>query len=66
VLVVRQGWRAQAQLLAQPDADWTESLLGGANLSAALERAGERFEFSTWLATAVRGQWLKGVALRHD
>jgi hypothetical protein len=66
VLVVRQGWRGQAHVLAQPDADWIDSLLAGANLSAALERAGERFDFATWLATAVRGQWLKGVALRHD
>ncbi len=66
VLVVRQGWRAQAQALPQADAVWTDSLLAGANLSAALERAGENFDFATWLGTAVRGQWLKGVAVLHD
>ena len=66
VLVVRQGWRAQVQVLTQADADWAESLLAGANLSAALEHAGESFNFGTWLATAVRGQWLKGVAVLPD
>lgn len=66
VLVVRQGWRAHAQWLPQVDADWTDSLLTGASLSVALERAGEPFDFATWLASAVRGQWLKGVALLHD
>jgi hypothetical protein len=66
VLVVRQGWRAQTHVLTQPDADWTDSLLAGANLSAALERAGEQFDFAAWLATAVRAQWLKGVAVLHD
>jgi hypothetical protein len=66
VLVVRHGWRAQVHVLAQPDADWADSLLAGANLAVALERAGEQFDFATWLATAVRGQWLKGVAVLHD
>jgi hypothetical protein len=66
VLVVRQGWRAHAQLLSQADADWSESLLAGTNLSGALERAGDHFDFATWLGTAVRGQWLKGVAVLHD
>jgi hypothetical protein len=66
VLVVRRGWRAQTHVLTQPDADWTDSLLAGANLSAALECAGEQFDFATWLATAVGGQWVKGVAVRRD
>ena len=66
VLVVRQGWRVQALLMTQLHADWTDSLLAGANLSAALDRAGENFDFATWLGTALRGQWLKGVTLLHD
>lgn len=66
VLVVRQGWRAQAHALTPADAEWAEALLAGANLSAALERAGDKFDFATWLRTAVRGQWLKGVAVLHD
>ncbi len=66
VLVVRQGWRAHVQSLSPAQADWNDSLLGGANLSAALERAGEGFDFAAWLGDALRGQWLKGVAVRHD
>lgn len=66
VLVVRQGWRAHAQRLTPAEADWCEYLLAGAHLSAALERAGEAFDFATWLGTAVHGPWLKGVAVLHD
>lgn len=66
VLVVRQGWRAQVVVLTSADADWADSLLAGANLSASLERVGESFDFANWLGRAVQGQWLKGVALRHD
>ncbi len=66
VLVVRQGWRAVVRVLGPAEADWTASLLAGANLSAALEHAGESFDFGTWLATALREQWVKGVALSSD
>ena len=66
VLVVRRGWRAVVHGLGPADAEWTERLLAGANLSAALEAAGEGFDFAAWLGTAVREQWLKGVAVRHD
>ena len=66
VLVVRGGWRAVVHGLSRADAEWTERMLAGANLSAALEAAGEGFDFAAWLGTAVREQWLKGVAVRHD
>ncbi len=66
VLVVRQGWRAQAVVLTQADADWVASLLARANLSVALQNAGESFDFARWLGLAVQGQWLKGVAVLHD
>ena len=66
VLVVRQGWRAQVLVLTSVDADWTDNLLAGANLSASLERVGESFDFANWLGRAVQGRWLKGVALLHD
>ena len=66
VFVVRQGWRARVHLLAQPEADWADSLLAGANLSAALEHAGENFDFAAWLGTALREQWVKGVTVLHD
>ena len=32
----------------------------------ALGAAGEGFDFSAWLGTALRGGWLKGVAVRPD
>jgi len=66
VMVVRQGWRAQAVVLTRAEADWADSLLAGTNLSAALERAGEGFDFAAWLATAVHGQWLKDVVVLRD
>jgi len=66
VLVVRQGWRAVVCELGQAGADWAEQLLAGASLSAALERAGEGFDFAAWLGTAVREQWLKGVVELRD
>jgi Putative DNA-binding domain len=66
VLVVRQGWRAVVRELGQADAEWSRSLLAGANLSAALECAGAGFDFASWLGTAVREQWVKGVVVLCD
>ena len=47
-------------------ADWCESLLAGANLADALERAGAGFDFAAWLAMALRESWLKGVTVLRD
>lgn len=66
VLVVRKGWRAVVHGLTPADADWTASLLSGASLAAALESAGDGFDFTAWLGTALREQWLKGVARLSD
>ncbi len=66
VLVVRQGWRASVHALNTAEADWAESLIAGASLSAALERAGEGFDFVSWLGTALRERWVKGVVPLHD
>ncbi|MEO8060087.1 MAG: DNA-binding domain-containing protein [Burkholderiales bacterium] len=66
VLVVRRGWQAVVHALGQAEAAWTERLLAGANLAAALDAAGASFDFAAWLGTAVREQWVKGVAARHD
>jgi Putative DNA-binding domain len=66
VLVVRKGWRAFAHVLGSADALWSESLLAGATLSAALECAGEAFDFGAWLVTALREQWVKGVVVSSD
>ena len=49
-----------------PTAAWMRSLLDGVDLAAALDRAGDRFAFADWLATALRGGWLQGVARSAD
>jgi len=61
VLVARHGWRAVVHRLDGPEAAWTQSLLDGANLGAALGQAGEGFDFAGWLGRALVGSWLKGV-----
>ena len=66
VLVARQGWRAVVHRLDGPEAAWTQSLLDGASLGAALGRATEAFDFANWLGRALRGSWLKGVAVAGD
>jgi hypothetical protein len=66
VLVVRQGWRAAVRALGHADAEWSRSLLAGANLSTALECAGAGFDFASWLGAAVREQWVKGVVVLRD
>lgn len=66
VLVVRKGWRAVVHRLGQAEADWSASLLAGTSLSIALESAGEAFDFAAWLSTALREQWVKGVAVLGD
>lgn len=66
VLVARQGWRAVLHRLDGPEAAWTQSVLGGASLGAALGQATEGFDFASWLGRALRGSWLKGVAVAGD
>ena len=60
-LVWRDGWRATVTELAEPEASWTASLLAGANLASALDRAGPGFDFASWLAGAIQQRRLKGV-----
>ena len=64
--VVRQGWRGVVHSLDQPTARWTRELLASADLSTALQRAGDAFDFAAWLGTAVRETWLKGVFASSD
>ncbi len=66
VLVLRQGWRAVTRALDEVDAVWVQCLLDGVDLEAALQRAGEAFDFAAWLATALRESWLKGVLASGD
>jgi hypothetical protein len=62
VLVARRGWRAVVHPLDPLTAGWTQDLLDGVDLAAALARGGEGFDFAAWLATALRESWLQGVA----
>jgi hypothetical protein len=66
VLVARRGWRAVAYRLDPQRADCTQDLLAGADLAAALERAGDAFDFAAWLAAALRDSWLKAVVASGD
>jgi hypothetical protein len=61
-LVVRSGWRAAVLAIDAPTAGFTRSLLDGLVLAGALDRAGTHFDFTAWLADALRGGWLQGVA----
>jgi hypothetical protein len=65
-LVWRDGWRAQVSELDEAEAAWTASLLAGADLASALDRAGPGFDFAAWLARALRQRWLKGVERTGD
>ena len=60
-LIVRDGWRAAVHPIDGVTLGWTRDLLGGVNLARALERAGDRFDFSGWLARALRAGWLEGA-----
>jgi hypothetical protein len=62
VMVVRKGWRATLHGLDDATARWIESLLEGADFSAAIDRAGAGFNFVEWLASALRESWLQGAS----
>ena len=66
VLVVRRGWRARVHALDGPAAAFTQQVLEGATLHAALEHAGAGFDFAGWLGTALRESWLQRVAAVDD
>jgi hypothetical protein len=60
-LVWRDGWRAAVTELTEPESAWMAALLAGADLAAALDRAGPGFDFAAWLARAIQRRWLEGV-----
>jgi hypothetical protein len=66
VMVVRRGWRAALHCVDGPTANWVQSLLRHESLGQALERAGPDFDFSVWLALAVRESWLQGAFVERD
>jgi len=64
VLIARDGWRAVLYRLDPPTSNWTQTLMEGLDLATCLERAGESFDFTAWLATALRQSWIKRVVVR--
>lgn len=66
VLVARKGWRAVAHRFDLRSAGWTQDLLDGVSLAAALDNAGEGFDFAAWLATALRESWIEAVVVSND
>jgi hypothetical protein len=62
VLVARSGWRAAVHPLAPADAGFFAALLADADLAAALDAAGEGFDFAAWLARALGNGWVERVA----
>jgi hypothetical protein len=66
VLVVREGWRAVVHRLTALEAQWLGDVLDGVPLAAALERAGDGFDFAAWLGRALQGRWLKGLVDLRD
>jgi hypothetical protein len=62
VLVVREGWRGAVHVLDAPGAAFVAAQLEGRDLARALTRAGGGFDFTAWLATALRAGWLEGAA----
>ena len=61
VLVARSGWRAVVRRLDDIDAGVAAELLCGAPLGPVLGRAGLAFDFTAWLAHALRGGWLERI-----
>jgi hypothetical protein len=69
VLVWRKGWRAEWMAVSPPQAAFFSAVLAGHSLQQALEAAvvcdspaDEVFDFSAWLHSALRQEWLLGAA----
>jgi hypothetical protein len=63
VVVARDGWRSVVRRIDAPGLAFMQALLRGADLARAFDEAGEAFDFTAWLADALRSHWLKEVAL---
>lgn len=57
-LVYREGWRVQVIALDAATHRFTAALLAGRPLGAALQAAGDGFDFQPWLVRAVQLGWL--------
>jgi hypothetical protein len=60
-LVAREGWRATVRALPPDEARFTQAVLAGRSLAAALAAAGDGFAFEPWLIAALQQQGLAAV-----
>jgi Putative DNA-binding domain len=63
-LVWRQGWRVQVQAVDSAQARFTQALMTGCSLGAALTDAGDDFAFEPWLIKALQERRLWAVTLK--
>ncbi|MEF7614065.1 DNA-binding domain-containing protein [Aquincola sp. MAHUQ-54] len=61
--VWREGWHARAAAVAPADALFTQALLDGRPLDAALDAAGSGFDFAGWLGEALRRDRIAAVVV---
>ena len=60
-LVQRRGWRATVRAIAPAEARFTQALLHGEPLHAALQSGGADFDFETWLIAALQAGAIAAV-----
>lgn len=70
-LVSRSGWRAQVRRIDPLTTVWTQRLLAGDSLAAALDAvsgdtAAGPFDLAAWLGEALASGWLKGITVTGD
>jgi hypothetical protein len=74
-LVCRSGWRAQVHRIDAATVAWTQRLLAGDSLAAALDAVSDAaadessvppFDLAVWLSTALGAGWLKGITVAGD
>ena len=61
-LIFREGWAPRVLAMTAAEARFTAALLAGKTLGAALQQAGETFDFQTWFIAALQQQRLSAVA----
>ncbi len=70
-LVCRSGWRAQVHRIDTATMKWTQRLLAGDSLAAALDAVSDAsevgpFDLAAWLTAALGAGWLKGIMVAGD
>jgi hypothetical protein len=63
IVVSRDGWRGAVRAIDARSLVFMQELACGASLAQALAAAGERLDFTAWLADALRYHWLHAVVV---